>query len=478
MSSVAIIAIGSASGGSLVLAAALIALGIGLGSGLGIFSLRKTDSECKEKMLAEINNVIYSVRNEIGMLEESLQTSFSGDIDRLNRIEEGIRRALATEKHAEIEKSVLFLNECVNRIRQRIKLSQNELDLEVKRIAGRLIKIFASLKERSISSRLKKEFDKALEIESLIEKRKRLLDIEKRLAESIKSADDKETEIEGSGDEERFKSGKAHAPDRSLITEIHEYAEMIRNIDDHVYAEIRVLINGIEEERYLQRLEMVRDNIKVRYGKLKEAAAWTFVYKETLSRIREKVASFEDSRKLLAVMGQIMDKRHIDRNEYESILKRATEFIMGAEMKRAMASKLRQNLEALGYSVIGGDETENGLEKEEVVYLDTRWEHYKVMARFSGDGELSTRIVRVVSSEEEKRSVSTYQRQKDKEIAKQWCSDYDLFLEDLRHNGFVTDIKLRKEPDTEEVMYIVDKKVPSLATKDDVKEGLANRWNQ
>lgn len=474
MSSVAIIAIGCASGGSLVMAAALMALGIGLASGLGLFSLSKADSDCKEKMLAEVNNVIYGVRSEIGMLEASLQTGFSGDINRLNRIEEGIRRALAIEKHAEIEKSVLALNECVNGIRQRIKLSQNELDLEVKRIAGRLRKIFASLKERSISSRLKKEFDKALEIDSLIEKKKMLLDIEKRLAESVKQSDeDKGSEIERS-EEERLKSVKADAPDRSLIVEIQDYAEMIRNIDDHVYTEIRALINGIEEERYLQRLEMVRDNIKVRYGKVKEDAAWTSVYKETLCKIREKVASFENSRELLAIMGQIMDERHIDKNEYESILKRATEFIIGAEMKRETASRLRQNLEGLGYSVIGGDETGSGIEKEEVVYLDTRWDGYKVLAKFTVDGELSTRIVRVVSSEEEKSSVSTYQRQKDKEIARQWCKDYDRFLENLRYEGLATDIKLRKEPDTEEVIYIIDKNIPGLASKADAKEGLLN----
>lgn len=472
MSSVAIIAIGSASGGSLVLAAALIALGIGLGSGLGIFSLRKTDSECKEKMLAEVNNVIYGVRNEIGMLEASLQTGFSGDIDRLNKIEEGIRRALTTEKQEEIEKSVLALNECINGIRQRIKLSQNELFLEVKRIADRLRKTFASLKESPVSGRLRKEFDKALEIESLIEKRKRLLDIEKRLA-SVKSADDKGPEIERS-EEERFKSVRAAAPNSPLIAEINEYAEMIRNIDDHVYMEISPLLNGVDGERYLQRLEMVRDNMKVRYGKLKEDTAWTSVYKETLSRIREKVASFEDSRELLAVMGQIMDKRHIDKNEYESVLRRATEFIIGAEMKQDTASMLRQNLESLGYSVIGGDERGSGLEKEEVVYLDTRWEGYKVLARFNVEGELSTRIVRVVSSEEEKISVPTYQRQKDREIAKQWCSDYDRFLDNLRHNGFAADMKLRKEPDTEEVMYIVDKKVPGLTAKADDREGLLN----
>jgi hypothetical protein len=136
------------------------------------------------------------------------------------------------------------------------------------------------------------------------------------------------------------------------------------------------------------------------------------------------------------------------------------------------AEKIGKVLDELGYSLVDADG--KGFAAKEVNYIESPYEGYQVKVKVDKGGTLSTRLVRVVDSEEEKNSPSEYQIQKDIEVGKKWCKDLDAFHEKLKSEGFEFKTTFRKEPEEQPLDIVVksaaSKKKKARATAELLKE--------
>ncbi|MHB8881896.1 MAG: hypothetical protein ACYC69_10370 [Thermodesulfovibrionales bacterium] len=480
MSSVAIISIGCATAGSVALAAALLALGLGLAVGFLLSSLNKMDDRTKDNILSDVNNVLYRLRNEISQMDEHSREELSEQTSKLRTIEEDIKNLLKNDKIEGVEKAIIALNVCIAETRKNIeiaKLKQQEsfaeLEFHEERISGIIGSMLPALPEGALKSEteeVKREFIKIINEIGASGKIDELADIEKRLGILFQKHLLTKGINTASADEDKaeFKNSENEDKKERLKGEIRKFYSLIEKLDPAVCLELGRLVKGIETETYIQRIEMVNNNIKLRYGQLKEALAWTAVYRDVLQKLHQKLALYEGSGQISASINEILEARYINKTDYESMLMSAAEFISHAEedserkrLRDRLAQKIKGGLEGLGYAVISeGDDLES-LENEKIVYLDTRWEDYKVMMRLSEGQELVTRLVKVVPTEADMVNMSEYQKQKDIEVAKQWCKDYDEFLGRLGSEGIGFNVKLRKEPDVENVFYVVSEALAS-----------------
>lgn len=81
---------------------------------------------------------------------------------------------------------------------------------------------------------------------------------------------------------ESQKKSTDHSKIAELTREIHEYSAHIKEMDDAAYKKIysRFEINDLPKEAH--RLQNIRDEIKLTYGKVKEEYIFTQVYKEDI----------------------------------------------------------------------------------------------------------------------------------------------------------------------------------------------------
>jgi len=102
---------------------------------------------------------------------------------------------------------------------------------------------------------------------------------------------------------------------------------------------------------------------------------------------------------------------------------------------------------------------EVGYKFEEVVlnekgYIDTDKEEYKIAYRIEDD-KLSFAFTRFTNKDDK---INEYERVKDKQIAKKWCSDFEKITKLLEKNWISLNKDFIKEPDEVEIRYeVVDK---------------------
>ena len=113
----------------------------------------------------------------------------------------------------------------------------------------------------------------------------------------------------------------------------------------------------------------------------------------------------------------------------------------------------------MGYTLMDEEGKPVGLKAGEVRMLSTPYEGYKVRVKVGQDGTLATRLVRVVGSEEEKASISEYQKQADIEGGKKWCANLKQIHEALAKEGLPVKDIFRREPGEEPLDIVVDASV-------------------
>ena len=79
----------------------------------------------------------------------------------------------------------------------------------------------------------------------------------------------------------------------------------------------------------------------------------------------------------------------------------------------------------------------------EEVHFDTEFNEYKIRVKINENNQLITRMIKYV--EEGKVSASSYEKQKEEEVVKKWCKNYDNLLIYFAENGIDLDVTLRKE---------------------------------
>ena len=493
MSSIAIVTIGAASAGAVLLSAAFLALGLGIGIGFLIAFRRGLDKESREKLMTEIRNISYKTRTDVRGLGHEVEEKFSKDIEQIEKITSEMEESLEKNELEQFEHMAVLFHEKIIEVSQKTELERLdllELPSEIKKYEGLLQKVFSPESLSGMPDAFRKEMDTLIQefqnaagTGSQLEKKLRLEEIYRKAdmllrrgkaARSITTLMDEDTA-----------AGLYHISKtrEEMISEMCRYLGLIRELDADTFEDVKPLAEGIEKETYSQRTMMAVENVKLRYGKLKETIARTAVYRDALRKVFEETYRYEGSGPLLNDLNRIIEKKYIDREEYRAVSLKTAEFILEAEkklkeevLKKETVLKIKSALEGLGYSIAGEERMVSGLENGEIVYLDTKWDDYRIMLRLDEKEELVTRMVRVVPDQKAKENISDYQRGKDRETARQWCRDYDGFLKKLREAGLHMDVKLRKEPEEESVLYIVNeelsgrrRKYPAIEQKPDEK---------
>ena len=236
----------------------------------------------------------------------------------------------------------------------------------------------------------------------------------------------------------------------ALVSDILDFAVRIAFFDDGEAREIRPLVEeaGAKKTRTDEfRLAAIREEVRMRYGKLKERKVLTEMFKEELRDMLPLVKRARGAEAVIVRMEELLTARDVSREEYLPLYE-DVKALLGEQLEsitdEILAEKVGGALEEMGYSLVGSEG--DGLSTEDVNFIQSPYEGYRVKLKVDRGGALLTRLVRVVESEDEKNAASEYQKQKDIEVGKKWCRDLDALHERMKSEGIEFDTALRKEP--------------------------------
>ncbi|MDR2033982.1 MAG: hypothetical protein LBP89_05055 [Helicobacteraceae bacterium] len=187
------------------------------------------------------------------------------------------------------------------------------------------------------------------------------------------------------------------------------------------------------------RLKLIKDSLRVKLGSLRQARAWTDVYKDELKTllaagvINDKIK--EEIR--LALTQKIIDKKQFERLSHISAFDQNV-------LNEDVITLAGDLIEKLGYN--------RAKSEDSAAYFDLNDEGYKLLFAQNKEGDLAFRVIREVGSEKELKP-NAYQLQRDQEVAAKWCGDFDRLKETLKDSGIVLTEKLRITPENQAVEY-------------------------
>lgn len=443
-----------------VVTASPFVVAIGLGAGAAFYLYFRYKGACEEKehareaAKAELNDIDYLIRKDIEALPVELRPAHAGVLKEVASAREEILRSMDAGDGKEVERLLTSLAErafSVRRILGELDLSARETCILIEERHKQIVSILLSCREGDRRS-LEEELAAALDV---VEPPRRLELLEKLLLMVERAAKVRAVLGEGTAGmaEERYQALPVNEARDAAIAEIERFHLLLRGYDEAAYRELAPLASGARGEALPQRLVMIRDTVKVRYGRLKEAAAATAVYRGYLTGIVARLRALDGTDGLLERAELLVAQPVIAKDEYNRFAREAADHIAALREEELLLADMRERLIGLGYQVT--DDEAGGLAHGRPVFFDTRWDEYKVLVRLGEGSELATRLVRVVGSEKERAEITSYQRQRDKEVAKNWCHDFDSFITGLEGKGYAFKSIMRMEPDEEDVVCIV-----------------------
>lgn len=274
---------------------------------------------------------------------------------------------------------------------------------------------------------------------------------------------------------------------RACIAEIRDRADRIAQMDSWEGEKLRPLLEGLAADTpFPERLDLLRRQVRAACSRLREREALTGLFREKLEELYTLVQAAQIPGRDFAREAEALSRRcetlcggkYIDREAFMSLYEDVCRFVFSQNEDIAdalLAQKVGDVLNELGYELLTDetpDETSKGavppdgtsseaelsaLAPDRVQYLESPYEGYQVMIRAGNHGEVAVRLVRTVADEAEKNAAGAYQRQKDLEVGKKWCEDFDRFLEKMREQGVPFDLPVRQEPEESEVLVVVDR---------------------
>jgi hypothetical protein len=441
----------------------------------------------KDRLRAACDDIVKEVFRRASELDDEFYRDIEGDIRNIRRSADRLVGEFTFDTfNSSGDKAARRLANALSSsalaVRQRIeqlKMERREVSERIAVQCRQCREVIAAFEASGMLVTYKKDYEmlkdelRTTEALSLMRKKdKNLLQLQNKLksllevhefAKNVNVADIKE-------DKFKLKNGKKaghYVELEKLRDEICRYSEVIRTLDEELCGEMDCLLLETSSELHRQRLRLIRDQVKITYGNLKENIAWTKTYKDSLADLRNQLGGYEEAHTLIAKGETLEAKKYIERAEYLKLQNEMRSFISEAEERKLLAQRksrfierIKEHLNDLGYSVAEEEEISLTKDMEEgtAVFFNTAWDGYKIMSKINSGGELVTRVVRSVADNEQKQNITAYQRQKDIEIARHWCGDYDRLTEKLQRDGIKMTAKLRKEPEEEPVICIVDTK--------------------
>ena len=254
----------------------------------------------------------------------------------------------------------------------------------------------------------------------------------------------------------------------SFVKDICDFGERIAFFDENEAARLEALIIEAEKESSVSRLKAVRDQIKAVYGRLRERAILTEMFRRDLGDFLPPMKKAVGTEELCVQIEDLMTASYITREEFSRIY-RAVKEVFSSQIEsivdKLFAEKIGGKLKSMGYSL--ADEAGNPVDvfPGKVCTLSTPYEGYQMRLKIGRDKSIVTRLVRTVESEEEKAHVSEYQRQKDTETGKKLCADLREFYKSLEDEGIKVHELMRKEPGQEALDIIIAESPTAKAKK-------------
>ncbi|MEM1641815.1 MAG: hypothetical protein QXI85_03355 [Desulfurococcaceae archaeon] len=387
----------------------------------------KNDPHMENTLIYAVRNTLENYKQELaGLLPYFLNNGVEFDnrfTDLINRVNNHIAKYKILVRQVN---SIYSIHGDNKKVLYQSLLELQDLPEEVRKyIEGELDKIIREF-EKSISEELEKK------LKEYSEKLMETKPIQKEKKDTLKETKEK----------------------------VKNFAKFIESIDKDYYQEhISNLVERVEKASGVQEVELLFDEIKLRYLKLKKEKIESEVYREEINRILEQVKSEEHRREIERILSQ----RVITKEDYSRALKIHAESMLEEAKKPKMEAKnVLDTLSKLGYNIITQD-------NYGVFYFDTPYgEEYKVRLKFEGDG-FTIQFVRIIDVEE--KELSEYEREVDMRKAKEFCKSLDSIFEYLeREYGIMLDITRRIEPE-ERMFYIKMQDLPE-AVKEKKKEDI------
>ena len=209
------------------------------------------------------------------------------------------------------------------------------------------------------------------------------------------------------------------------------------------------------------RLKAIRDQIKTTYGYLRERSVLTSMFQQDCQEFLSVMRKAKGTEELCSKINLLLQEKYISREDYNEIYK-ATRAVLEKQSEAIIdtifMSKVETELEEMGYQLFDEEGNPVQITKRQIYTLDTPYEGYMLRVRVGDNHTVATRLVRVVGSDEEKLSVSEYQRQKDIETGRKLCGDLEKFYDSLKSQGISVNDIVRKEPEQEAIDVVVGKK--------------------
>jgi len=258
-----------------------------------------------------------------------------------------------------------------------------------------------------------------------------------------------------------------------LKSKAKQYYAKLEKIDVSVAQATKELMDELEKENEIGRVEFLTEELEFRYVKAKEHYLKTQLLKDEILAIYK---TLEDEQ-LREIAEGLLNKETLNEADYEHFVRLVNLSVLGKrsqvqDVKEKLISLISEELQKNGYKSVDEDLMER-LERGEVVELQSPFgEDYVIRMKIDGE-TVAIRFIRYVESED---AISEYEREKDISIGKKWCEMSKHIKDVLAQNGIFLETKHRIEP--EEKFYYEVRKKEDVVTKKKEEEKQKTRRNQ
>ena len=129
-----------------------------------------------------------------------------------------------------------------------------------------------------------------------------------------------------------------------LLREIEIYYTKIKEIDKECYESLKKITEEADNEVYIERVKIIRDNIKIKYADIKEKNGEKEAINSTLEIIKSRIADRDDCIELIEEMNRFIQNKNYNRNEYAEFVTRQINKIAEIERVSSVKSKVKNLL--------------------------------------------------------------------------------------------------------------------------------------
>ncbi len=243
------------------------------------------------------------------------------------------------------------------------------------------------------------------------------------------------------------------------------FMDALKAVDDAAWSE-RQAHQDILESGDLQRMRLYLQDIRCSLATSLDAQKTTEYYR---ARIRALLAAEDAGRDINAEGERMIQAKWISHDDFQSFQERLHEALQKKWQQEAMLQTIQDAIAAAGCSLVdNGNEVAS--ENVGMVYYDTDLGNEYKVAQVYKDGQLVLQLTRFMPRDmdvdEYKALIGEYERQRDEEKAKKWCSKLDSIVDTLSGSppGGGLDIRQRMEPEhgVSHIMYAYDERYAPL----------------